>query len=651
MKIKVILLLIVLSISSSFAQKSRIAAADKKFDNLAYIDAIAIYEKVAEKGHKSVDLFQKLGDSYYFNANLEKANKWYTELFALNQEVTPEYYFRYAQTLKSVGEYDKANDYLIKFSQKQGADNRAKIFVANTDYLSEIKSNSGRQKIEDSGINSQFSDYGGSFNKGEFVFTSAKDTGGVSNVKHKWTNASFYNLYSATITADGHLENAKPLSRKVNSKFNESSAVFTKDGNTMYFTRNNFTDGKRRSDASNITLLKLYKATKNEEGTWDNVQELPFNSNEFSCAHPALSPDDKTLYFASNMPGTVGQSDIFKVTINSDGSFGTPTSLGGGINTEARETFPFVSDDNILFFASDGQLGLGGLDVFSVKINQDGTMSKVMNLGTPVNSAQDDFAYLFDSKTKFGFFSSNRAGGKGNDDIYKFVEEIPLPYDCTQILSGVIVDEQTKEILVNSKVSLFDEDMKLISKIGVDQTGGYIFEGLDCEKTYFVRAENKEYETVETAVVTGSKSGKTISDLPLTKRVKQVGVGSDLAKTFNIKIIYFDLDKSNIRPDAALELEKIAQVMKQNPTMKVDVRSHTDCRQTAKYNLALSDRRAKATMAWLTKNGIAANRLTGKGYGESKLVNDCGCEPTNTSNCSEEEHQANRRSEFIITAI
>ena len=651
MKIKVILLLIVLSISSSFAQKSRITAADKKFDNLAYIDAIAIYEKVAEKGHKSVDLFQKLGDSYYFNANLEKANKWYTELFALNQEVTPEYYFRYAQTLKSVGEYKKANDYLTKFSQKQGADNRAKIFVANTDYLSEIKSNSGRQKIEDSGINSEYSDYGGSFNKGEFVFTSARDTGSVSNIKHKWTNASFYNLYSAKVTPEGYLENPKALSRKVNSKFNESSAVFTKDGNTMYFTRNNFTDGKRRSDASNITLLKLYKATKDKEGKWDNVQELPFNSNEFSCAHPALSPDDKTLYFASNMPGTVGQSDIFKVTINSDGTFGTPTSLGGGINTEARETFPFVSDDNILFFASDGQLGLGGLDVFSVKINADGTMSKVLNLGTPVNSAQDDFAYLYDSKTNFGFFSSNRAGGKGNDDIYKFVQEVPLPYDCTQVISGVIVDEETKEIIANSKVTLFDENMKLISSMTVNNKGEYVFEGLDCEKTYFVRAENKEYETVETAVVTGSKSGKTVTELPLTKRVKQVGVGSDLAKTFNIKIIYFDLDKSNIRPDAALELEKIAQVMKQNPTMKVDVRSHTDCRQTEKYNLALSDRRAKATMAWLSKNGIAANRLTGKGYGESKLVNDCGCEPTNTSNCTEEEHQANRRSEFIITAI
>ncbi|MFD2909027.1 flagellar motor protein MotB, partial [Flavobacterium ardleyense] len=416
MKIKVILLLIVLSISSSFAQKGKLAAADKKFDELAYIDAIEIYKKVAEKGHKSVDLFQKLGNSYYFNANLEEANKWYTELFALRQEVEPEYYFRYAQTLKSVREYAKSDEYLVKFSQKKGADNRAKIFVANKDYLSDIKKNSGRQTIEDAGINTEYSDYGGAFHKGEFIFTSARDTGGVSNVKHKWTNASFYNLYNAKVTPEGYLVNPEALSRKINSKFNESSAVFTKDGTTMYFTRNNYTNGKQRTDASKITLLKLYKATRNNVGEWSDVKELPFNSDQYSCAHPALSPDDKTLYFASNMPGTVGESDIFKVAIKSDGSFGTPEGLKGGINTEARETFPFVSDDNVLFFASDGQLGLGGLDVFSVKINADGTTSKVINLGTPVNSPQDDFAYIFDTQSKLGFFSSNRAGGKGSDD-------------------------------------------------------------------------------------------------------------------------------------------------------------------------------------------------------------------------------------------
>lgn len=651
MKLKLILLLFVLSISSSYAQKIKLASADKKYDELAYIDAIEIYKKVAEKGHKSVDLFQKLGNSYYFNANLSEANKWYSELFALGQDVEPEYYFRYAQTLKSIGDYTKANEYLTKFSQRKSADNRAKIFESNKDYLAEIKRNSGRQKIEDAGINTEYSDYGGSFHKNNFVFTSARDTSGVSNKKHSWTNASFYNLYSVTVSSEGYLVDAEPLSKKVNSKFNESSAVFTKDSTTMYFTRNNYTNGKQRTDTEKTTLLKLYKSTKDDKGKWGNVEELPFNSNDYSCAHPALSPDDKTLYFASNMPGTVGQSDIFKVAINADGSFGTPESLGGGINTEARETFPFVTDENELFFASDGQLGLGGLDIFSVKFNEDGSMSKVFNVGTPVNSSQDDFAYLMDSKSKFGFFSSNRDGGKGSDDIYKFVEQIPLSYVCKQIVSGIITNEETKEVLANAKVTLFDEDMNVISDMIANEKGEYRFEGLECEKTYFVRAEKKDYETVETSVVTGGFTGETTSRLPIEKRIKQVGVDSDLAEVFDIKMIYFNLDKSNIRPDAALQLEKILQVMKQYPTMRVDVRSHTDCRQTAQYNQELSDRRAKATIAWLVESGISAERLSGRGYGESQLVNDCGCEPTNESKCSEEEHEKNRRSEFIIIAM
>lgn len=650
MKIKVILLLM-LSFTSVLAQKTKLANANDKFDNLAYVDAIEIYEKVAKKGYKSIDLFQKLGNAYYFNSNLSNANKWYAELFALGQEVEPEYYFRYAQTLKSTGDYNKANEYLALFSQKTSSDNRAKIFSSNKDYLSEIKKNSGRQQVEDAGINSQYSDYGGSFYKDNFIFTSARDTGGVAVVKHKWTNASFYNLYSARLTPEGNLVNPEPMSRMVNSKFNESSAVFTKDGNTMYFTRNNFLNGKQKTDASKTTLLKLYKASKLEDGQWGNVIELPFNSNDYSCAHPALSPDDKILYFASNMPGSVGESDIFKVTINNDGSFGKPESLGGGINTEARETFPFVSDNNEIFFSSDGQLGLGGLDVFSIKIFQDGSMSKVYNVGSPVNSPKDDFAYIFDTKSKLGFFSSNRDGGKGNDDIYKFVETIPLPYNCNQVVSGLIQDEETKQIVANAKVTLFDEDMNVINGMIANERGEYNFENLDCEKTYFVRAESRDYETVETSIVTGSNPGETKVTLPINKRIKKVGVGSDLAKTFNIRIIYFDLDKSNIRQDAALDLEKILQVMKQYPTMKVDVRSHTDCRQTAKYNLALSDKRAKSTIAWLIKNGISPDRLTGKGYGESQLINDCSCEPENISKCSDEEHQVNRRSEFIITAM
>lgn len=646
MKIK-ITLLVLFAASIVSAQRVKIASANKKFDDLAYVDAISIYEDVAKKGFKSPDLFQKLGDANYFNANLKEANKWYAELFALNQKVDSEYYYRYAQTLKSVGDYTKADEYLKSFAQANADDIRAKIYNDNKNYLDELKNNSNRYDVEDAGINSKYSDYGAAFYNGKLVFTSTRDTGGISNMRNKWTNQSYSNLFQSEVDADGHLKTPEPLGKKVNSKYNESSPVFTKDGRTMYFTRNNFINGKKQKDGKDVILLKLYKASF-DGFEWTKVEELPFNSNQYNCAHPALSPDDKTLYFASNMPGSLGQSDIFKVKINKDGSFGTPENLGKEINTEARETFPFVSDENELLFASDGQLGFGGLDVFAVKINKDGTFSKVLNVGAPVNSSQDDFAYFIDSKSKFGFFSSNRDGGKGFDDIYRFKENYPLVFTCDNNLSGVVVDDETKKPIPNAKVTLFDKDMKSLQNLVANEAGEYNFEKLDCSATYFVRGESTDYSVVEKKITTTDKPNDKIKqDLLLPTIKKSLKVGIDLTTTFHLKPIYFDTNKSNIRPDAANELAIVLSVMKQYPEMKIAVKTHTDCRATADYNRKLSDRRAVSIMNWLVANGIAKNRLTAKGYGESQLINKCA----DGVKCSEEEHQANRRSEFIVTSM
>lgn len=636
------------------AQEVKINKANKDYDQFAYVDAIKTYEKVAEKGYKSAEVFQKLGNAYYFQSKLEDANKWYTELFAMNQEVEPEYYFRYAQTLKSAGDYKKADQMMEKFYQKNGTDNRAKIGMSQKDYLAEIKKNSGRYRIENAGINSEFSDYGTAFYKDELVFASARDTGSISSKKHSWTNQSYTNLYGAKVTDNGNFESPDKFSKSVSSKYHESTPVFTKDGNTMYFTRNNFNNGKKGRDSERTILLKLYKATK-EGDKWTNVTELPFNSDEYSCAHPALSPDEKTLYFASNMPGALGnkkQSDIYKVAIYAGNSFGTPENLGDKINTEGRETFPYVTDNNELYFASDGHPGLGGLDVFVTQLKEDGSVGSIKNVGEPVNSKMDDFAFLIDTKSKNGFVSSNRKEDNlGYDDIYKFTEILPIPKDCEQFLTGIVVDDASKEPIANAKVILYDSVENKLKELTSDASGKYDFGKVDCDTKLKIRAEKPTYNTNEISVTIPNESGTTDSKVALELTVKPFKPGDDLAGPLGIKMIYFDLDKSNIRPDAAVELAKILIVMTQNPTMKIDVRSHTDCRQTAAYNLALSDRRAKSTIAWLVKNGIAADRLTGRGYGESQLVNDCGCEPTNASPCSEEQHQKNRRSEFIIMSL
>jgi outer membrane protein OmpA-like peptidoglycan-associated protein/tetratricopeptide (TPR) repeat protein len=627
-----------------FAQKTILLKAEKNYERYAYVDAIDNYKKVAEKGYQDEKMFQKLGNAYYFEAELPQALKWYDQLFMLYPNQEPEYLYRYSQTLKSAGDYAKADQMLEQFNVKKGNDKRGALFFDNKNYLEEIKANSGRFQVVDAGVNSNFSDYGSSFLGNKLVFASARDTGGVSKKVFKWTNKAFTNLYWSEMKPDGEMGKPERFERNINSMFNESTPVFTQDGKTMYFTRNNFLEGKRGRDTNKNTLLKLYKATLDKEGNWTAITELPFNSNDYSVAHPALSVDEKTLYFASDMPGTLGQSDLFRVKISADGKFGKPENLGPEINTEGRETFPFISTDNELYFASDGRPGLGGLDVYVAKIDVNGGFYGIQNVGEPINSNQDDFAFLINNKNRNGFFTSNRDGGKGYDDIYRFVESKKLA--CEQMLSGFVTDLDSGKILVGAKLSLFDKDFKSLQVTQTDEKGYYSFP-VECEKGYYVRTEKEDYLTKEGSIKTQSYTGSNDFSVVLEKRIKPIVVGTDLAKTLDIPIIYFDLDKSSIRKDATFELAKVVVVMQEFPEMKIEVRSHTDSRQTAKYNEKLSDKRAKATVAWLVKNGIDSSRIIGKGYGESQLVNHCA----DGVECTEKEHQANRRSEFIIVSM
>ena len=626
---------------TSYSQNTNIA--NKKYEKYAYIDAIKTYERIAEKGYKSAEMFKNLGNAYYLNSEFGKAAKWYTELFDMTSELDNEYYYRYALTLRSIGDYSKADMITKKVNKLSGGDARAELYLKNENYLEDIKQNSGRYKIEDAGVNSIYSDYGSTIYNNQIIFTSARDTGSIGQRKHTWTDQHFTNLYAANLDDDMNAGKPVKFDQNIKSKFNESTPVFTKDGKTIYFTRNNYLEGKKGKDMYGVTLIKIYKARLIID-KWSDIVELPFNSNNYNTAHPALSPDEKTLYFASDMPGTIGQSDLFKVSINDDDTYGKPINLGNKINTSGRETFPFISQENEIYFASDGHPGLGGLDVFVSKINSTGDFDEIVNIGSDINSPKDDFAYILDTKTRTGFFSSNKDGGLGYDDIYKFTETKKL--SCDQILSGQVTDVETSEILANTKVSLLDSELNLVAEVLSDENGIYTFT-VECGKTYNIRAQKPGYNGKEEQIKVPKTSGKTYAPTALERAGCKVVVGDDLGKCFGIKMIYFDLDKSNIRAEAAIDLEKILDALNENPTMTLDIRSHTDSRQTAKYNESLSDRRAKSTIQWLVKKGVNANRLTGKGYGESQLINNC----SDGVKCSEEEHQMNRRSEFIITAL
>jgi outer membrane protein OmpA-like peptidoglycan-associated protein/tetratricopeptide (TPR) repeat protein len=645
MKLKIILsTLILISGLGSYAQNNKIKKAEKQYEQLAYIDAIKIYENVAKKGYKSVDLFQKLGNAYYFNAELPQANHWYTELFSLNQTLDPEYYYRYSQTLKSVGDYDNANKMLDAFNAKNGNDLRAKLYESNKDYYAVIQENSGRYAIKNMEINSELSDYGTSFFKDQIVFASSRERHGATKRIQKWNNQAFSTLYTAKIDANGNLEKPQPFSSTIDSKFNEATPVFTKDGQTVYFTRNNYNNGKKGKNAEGTILLKLYKATL-ENGKWINVKELPFNSDDFSTAHPALGPDEKTLYFASNRPGTLGESDIYKVAILGNDSYGNPENLGNTINTEGKETFPFISAENELYFSSNGHPGLGGLDVFVAKMNPQGSFEKPNNVGMPINSSMDDFAFIINTNTNTGYFSSNREGGKGYDDIYSFIETKKL--ECKQLIAGTVIDKDTQGFLAAAKVIVLDEQMNVLKELSTDDKGNFTYDQAECGKVYYIRVLKEEYLTDEQKQYISPENKKTDVKIALEKNIKTLTPGTYLAKVFAIERIYFDLDKYDIRPDAALDISKVIGVLNQYPTMKLEITSHTDSRASKSYNLMLSQKRAQATMDFMIKSGIAKNRLTAKGYGESQLVNKCADGVV----CTEEEHQQNRRSQFIITAM
>lgn len=639
------LLFLILGVGFAWGQSAKLAKANRKFENLAYIDAIEIYKELAKEGEASYDIYSKIADSYYFNSKYSDASQWYDKI-AQNypSEITAEQYFRFAQTLRAIDEYDRADEMMNTFSAMSGQDYRAELFKEKPDYVrvegyrkSDYKIDMIRQ------INSRYSDFGPAYYKENMLlFASSRDTGVFAKRIHKWNNQPFLDFYISTIKEDGVLTPPRRFSKVLNTKFHESTSTFTPDGNTVYFTRNNFTAQQYASSKNGINKLKIYRSRKGKDG-WSEAQELPFNDNEWSTAHPTLSRDGKKLYFASDRPGTVGLSDIWVVDVLEDGEFTEPENLGRPINTEGRESFPFLSDSGILYFASDGHPGLGGFDIFvSAPSSEQVT---VLSLGAPVNSPSDDFAFIVQDSSKTGFFSSSRKRGMGSDDIYQFVqEELPEP-TCDVLITGVITDVNTGEILTDATVQLLSLDNDVLAETGVSEEGVYSFD-TECSTRYIIRAGEPLYYDKEVVVTTTPKSSTIEQDLALELRLTEVNLGDDLAKILDLKPIYFDYDKSDIRPDAALELTKIISAMRQVPSMVISARSHTDSRGRDSYNLSLSDRRAKSTVAYIISKGIDPNRITGQGFGETQLVNRC----SNGVDCSDQEHQLNRRSEFIVVS-
>jgi len=626
----ILLTLVILFTSVSFAQKKEVEKANKEFDKFAYIDAREIYLKVVEDGYTSAQIFKNLGDTYYWNSDYDNAAKWYQRLVnEYPNEAEAMYYYRAAQSLKSLGQ-DAVADELMEAYIRKGGDPKI-IQATNTSFLEyEVE----LQKVS---VNTDNSDFGSAFYGNKLVYASATIQTEGDKI-HEWNQQPFLDLFEADMDENGMLSNPTKLNGEVNTRFHESSAVFTKDGNTMYFTRNNFIDGKKGRDKEKTIRLKLYKATKNSETYWTNIVELPFNSKEYSVAHPALSLDEKRLFFSSDMPGTTGMSDIWYVDILEDGTYGTPMNVTA-LNTEARESFPFISENNNLYFASDGRGGLGGYDVFMVPMGDDGMPDgEIKNLGAPTNSNKDDFGFIINERKRIGYVSSNRDGEKGSvaDEIYRVQER------CEVTIAGTITSNVNNEPVANATVTLLDENSIVVKTMTADANGRYSFDNLaECSSVYIVRAIGDGCEYNEKLVTTPSTSGTVMADLVLEC---DPCPPNDLGCRLKLEPIYFDFDRYNIRPDAEIELAKILAAMRQYPELIIHIESHTDSRGNDAYNEALSEKRAQSTLEWLVGKGIDRSRLSARGYGEYQLTNQC----SNGVECTEEEHQLNRRSMFII---
>lgn len=626
--IKRIITLVILSSFSLTAQAQSTKKADKHFAKYEFVEAIEDYNKLIEKGEATPYVYGRLAEANYNIYNTIEAEKWYTKALETAQE--PEMVFKYSEMLKANGKYEASNAQMRKFASLRPADDRATLFMANPDYLPKILERGKKFNVQNMDINSAVSDFGGTIKDGKLYIASARNS---ARKTYGWNDQPFLDMYSFTMADDGTYQNETMLDEKMNTKYHEGLMSFSPDGKTVYFSRESFYENIYEKDSVSNTkysVIHLFKASKTGDA-FSKAEPLTINSKNYSIKNPSVSPDGKTIYFASNMPGGFGQFDIYKASIEADGQLGTAVNMGQKVNTEGQEMFPYISTKNTLYFSSTGHLGLGGMDVFYTK-EIDGKMAPIRNVGIPINSNGDDFAFSMNEETGEGFVSSNREGGKGDDDIYAIKKLQPL---CDVLIAASIIDNTTKAPIVGATTSLVDSKGNVIATKTTNAEGKveYIVE---CETDTELQVTMADYESNKQAIK-GSSEEEVMLEMSLDPIEKIIEVEKVV-----LNPIYFDYDKSNVTAKAAFELDNLVQAMKKYPDMVIYATSHTDSRGSNGYNMKLSDRRAKTTVQYVISKGIDATRISGAGKGETEMAVDCG------TNCSEEQHQMNRRSEFKI---
>jgi outer membrane protein OmpA-like peptidoglycan-associated protein len=635
MKIRITLIIILSFFSLTSAQIGDIRKADKYFEKTNYKDASLIYSEIIENKGETLDLLKKTGDCFYFSLDMEKATLYYEKLITNYKEgLDPEYIFRYAQSLKATNNAN--SDQWFKEYYKN---NTAFKFEEKKQVLSDIRSKGERFTIKNLEINTNESEFGAVEFNNNIVFSAPKSR--LLSKKYEWNKQAYLDLFS--VSNDSLLGTITPFSEALNTKLHEATVSFSSDNKTIYFTRNNYHDGKKNSDDDKVNHLQIYRAQLVND-KWVNETPMPFNGISYSVEHPSLSRDGKTLYFSSDMPGSLGSFDIFSVDVNANGTYGEPKNLGPTINTEHREQFPYISKEGDLYFASDGHLGFGLLDIFK-SVEKNGSFDEPLNVGIPINSERDDFSFVINDSTRLGYFASNRKEGKGADDIYSF-KQIKKLEDQHYIL-GTVVDITTQKPIIEATIKVLNKNGIVITEFISKTIDGTFKIAVDTNETYTIETTKENYIPSTNSITirnTDKPNHNMIIEMTPKEKDTDLIIVKNNRKVFNLKPIYFDFDKWNVRNDSKKELDILISELNKYPKITLLIESHTDSRGTDSYNKNLSSKRAKSTLNYLVEKGINKNRLKSKGFGESNPVIRC----ISTRKCSENEHQKNRRSEFVI---
>lgn len=732
------LVLCCLSGYKSFSQGLKKNTADNYYNMLSYKEALEYYKELAGSKDATQDVLLKTARCYYYLQEYASAKTAYDRLKSrYTNGLAQADVLNYIQCLKYTGNYNTVSTWLDTLNKEQPGSSVYRLHSVSPDYYRALKKDSALYKIYPvKSLNTEYAEFSPYYDArlNTLVFSSNRRNVSARNKVFAWDESYFIDSYTAerkdSVTFKGPVAIDKFVTR-----YHDGPIVVAENARQMYVTRTNVVNRKVGRSKLNVVNLKLFIYRRDSAGKWDEGKEFPYNSNEYSVGHAALTKSGTRLYFVSDMPGGYGQTDIW-YSDYVDGQWQRPLNAGKEINTEGREMFPFLYNDQALFYSSDGRAGLGGLDLCYSTISGN-ALAVPHLLPYPLNTNSDDFGFYMNTDLKTGYLSSNREGGAGKDDIYYYASKVPL-FGIT--LKGSVYDDNSKEIIMNAGVYLLDRDNHILDSVRSSRQGTYQFTIPDMKEGYKLGAKERgkyydrivaikelhvgennqdiylypKYKLICTVYNAGThttldsvsvslvnkykeerksyitNSQGSFSDIVLNKKagdkigylirferpgyitvVKEYNIvldtntvinlnekltcemvklekGIDIGKTIQMNPIYFDLSKWNIRPDAAIELDKIVEIMKENPGITIELGSHTDCRSSAAYNMKLSDKRAKSSASYIVSKGIDKTRIRGVGYGESKLINHCECENKKTVPCTEEEHQKNRRTEFLI---